>query len=198
MDFDKYLEIKEKHGQVSSWALWLKGKTKADTSDISLFINPSDDMIKKIHTEYIFVGLNISGPIPRDRPFGNFHGGRNDYWLRDAIKDTPLVGSYMTDILKFHVDPNSTSVIKYFKNKQEELDTHIIKFKQELLDIGANKDSKLIALGNDAFSILKNANLENPILKLKHYAYRQRKGENKAISYRNEVQDLLELKSTMN
>ena len=191
MNYSTFEKIKKTYGRVSSWALWRAGKTISDTSNISLFINPSKDTLQTLHVNYIFVGLNISGPISQDKPFGNFHGGRNDYWLRDAIRDTQLVGSYMTDILKFHVDPNSNSVVKYFRENKADLNKHVIKFRQELEDIGANKCSTLIALGNDTFSILNSASLENPILKLKHYAYRQKRGENKALTYRNEVKELL-------
>ena len=165
---DIYKKIKKKYGQVGSWAIWSNSKS-SDTSDLEIF-KSEEKYIKKLHTNFIFVGLNISQPIDIKRPFGNFHGGRRDFMLRDAIEGSPLVGSYMTDIIKFYENKNSRYVLKYFKKNDKELIKHISLFKKELNYIGATDKTILIALGNGTYEILKNANLVFKVSKLTHYS----------------------------
>jgi len=192
MDLDTFDQLKRKYGQVGSWAMWSDcRKSRSDTSDVSFFDLPSKQFLATLHSDFVFVALNVSKPISKDRPFGNFHGGRNDYWLRDAISGTALEGSYMTDIIKLHPDSKSSSVIRHFRNNKKELRIHFDSFLEEMSDVRLGRDSLLIALGNDAFSLLSNIPLDNPIAKLRHYAFRHKKGEDKASSYREEVLDLL-------
>ena len=106
MKINTFEILKKKYGRVASWAIWSASQS-SDTSDISMFEGDSlVDSIKIMNTRFVFVGLNISGPIDVCRPFGNFHGGKRDFMLRDAIKDTVLEGAYMTDIIKLHPDKN--------------------------------------------------------------------------------------------
>jgi len=176
MDLITFENLKKEYGAVASWAIWADS-TGGDTSDLSIFEDSSlSDSIKIMHTKFIFVALNISKPIDANRPFGNFHGGRRDFMLRNAIKDTPLEGAYMTDIIKFHPDLHSSSVTKYFRF-----------FLEEIKAVGALDDTTLVALGNDAFTLLQSTGTNLKILKLTHYS----KPSLSAIDYKKEAHDLL-------
>ena len=163
-------KIKKKYGQVGSWALWSDSKT-SDTSDLSIFdTDKNPTVLTKLHTRAVFVALNISGPIDKSRPFGNFHGGKRDFMLRDAIKHTSLEGAYMTDIIKFHPEVRSTEVARFFKDNPDKLNHHFSYFREELRDIGSTPDSYIVALGKLTHALVRQANLPNPLLKLTHYA----------------------------
>jgi len=187
MDLITFENLKKEYGAVASWAIWADS-TGGDTSDLSIFEDSSlSDSIKIMHTKFIFVALNISKPIDANRPFGNFHGGRRDFMLRNAIKDTPLEGAYMTDIIKFHPDLHSSSVTKYFKQNPDKLTGHFRFFLEEIKAVGALDDTTLVALGNDAFTLLQSTGTNLKILKLTHYS----KPSLSAIDYKKEAHDLL-------
>lgn len=186
MKINTFEILKKKYGRVASWAIWADSQS-SDTSDISMFEGDSlVDSIKIMNTRFVFVALNISGPIDVCKPFGNFHGGKRDFMLRDAIKDTVLEGAYMTDIIKFHPDKNASSVTRYFKNNPEKLAEHFNTFIDEIDLLGASRDSVLIALGNDAHALLERTGTSLKIVKLTHYAAQIKKSD-----YRQEVKDLL-------
>jgi len=182
MHIKKYEELKEKYGHVASWAIWTNN-SDANTSDLTAL----EDNLKKLHVRTIFVALNISG-TESDYPktFCNFHGGKRDFMLRDAIKNTALEGSYITDILKFFPETDSTKVKRYFKENSNELNAHIEYFLQEMKDVGANENTLLIALGDAAFEILQQAQIEFTIAKITHYSAPISK-----IDYRNEVLSII-------
>ena len=186
MNIHTFEILKKKYGRVGSWAIWADSQS-SDTSDISMFEGDSlVDSIKIMNTRFVFVALNISGPIDVCKPFGNFHGGKRDFMLRDAIKDTVLEGAYMTDIIKLHPDKNASSVTSYFKNNPEKLAEHFNTFIDEIDLLGASRDSVLIALGNDAHALLERTGTSLKIVKLTHYAAQIKKSD-----YRQEVKDLL-------
>lgn len=172
--------IRAKYGGVASWALWSTTQN-SDTSDTSIFeLSQSNSNLGRLHSNVVFVALNISGQIKI--PFGNFHGGKRDFMLRDAVKDTPLEGAYMTDLIKNYEDKNATSVVRYFKGHPSEFEQHVINFLEEVRDVCTTKDPALIALGNGVFELLTKANIDLHVHKLTHYSATISK-----LKYRDEV-----------
>jgi hypothetical protein len=184
INIQKYRAIKAKYGHVASWALWSESAS-SDTSDIEMF----DDHLVPLdflHARFVFVGLNISQPIAASRPFGNFHGGKRDFMLRDAIEGTSLEGAYMTDLIKLFPDPSAASVVKHFKKSPHQLNFHLTGLRSELNDVGSDDETTLIALGNDCFKFLCEHVRDRCVVKLTHYAATISK-----VKYRDEVNSIL-------
>jgi hypothetical protein len=185
---NKFEEIKEKYGFWSSWALWAEvGETpKSNVGDLSIF--EGDEFLSHLNTEFILVGLNIAR-ADIEKPLANFHSPLSraqDYKIRYAVKDTPLWGAYMTDVIKDFNEVDSGKLVTYLKkNKQFEID-NIQVFKKEVGDLGAEK-SILLALGDATYDILARNITEFKVLKLKHYSHYMSKEK-----YREEVLVLLE------
>jgi len=166
--------IKEKYGNVSSWALWAtseNSKTKLGMDDISFFENPSDTVLDVLNPNIVLVGLNISERI--ERIFGNFHPtstNAQDYKTRFALQGTMFWGAYMTDIIKSFEEKISGNLMKYLQeNKEFEKEMSKV-FEQELRDIGS-RNPILIAFGNDTYRILKrNLGSQYTIYKVPHYS----------------------------
>ena len=185
MNLQSFGKIKKLYGSVASWAVW-RDVENSDTSDLSLFDEESiNSILPKLHTRFVLVALNISGPL--DKPLSNFHGGRRDFMLRDAIKDTVIEGSYMTDLIKDHEDKKASSVVSYFKNNKNAFDEHIRNFQIELDAVGATRDSVLVALGSDVHRLLVSASLPYRVERLTHYSARTIGKE----AYRHEVERLI-------
>lgn len=141
--------IKQEYGCMSSWAIW-------------------EEMLPHLmHTNTIFVGYNISKKIMT--PFGNFHEGKNDYRIKDAIRGTLFEGSYMTDIIKDFEEKSSNNMQQYLKEHPEFLKENIRSFMNELEFIGA-KNPILIAFGNNCYTLLKTHLPTYNILKVLHYS----------------------------
>lgn len=165
-------QIEQKYGHYASFAVYANidpsQKPKfavGDTTPIYTF--------EKLHTNFIFVGLNMSGKGTIDRPFANFHNSKhtsNDYKIRYATQNTIFEGSYMTDIIKDYEEVMSKNVMKYVRHHPEILLENIETFKTELSDIGSN-DPILIAFGNDAYKILSTFfGITHTIFKINHYS----------------------------
>jgi hypothetical protein len=189
MDFNKkkniYNKINEKYGYCGSWAVWNLNyeRPKDNMDDLTIFEN--DEIINDLNFKYIIVGLNISKEIKIK--LSNFHGKNGDvYKLRYGIQDSKLYGSYMTDIIKYHVDAKSTNVIKDLKNNEDIMLKNINIFKQEIKDLEI-EEPILISLGNGVDKILNKYLKEYKIIKIKHYAAFINK-EN----YRKEIMDIIQ------
>jgi len=169
---DRLKDIKKECGDRASWALWKdkneKGKEKSNMGDTTIFDTSSD----LLNPNIVFVGLNISKKI--EIPFANFHSTSpraNDYKIRYALKDTPLWGGYMTDIIKDYEEKASGTVMKYVKNNPEFLQQNIKSFEEELQFIGSNQPI-IIAFGNDCYDLLKkNLKCADKVYKISHYSY---------------------------
>lgn len=184
MELDHFVEIKSLYGAVASWALWAESD-RGDTSDLSIFdATPQNEKIKRLHSKFVFVALNISGPLRQ--PFSNFHGGKRDFMLRDALLGTVLEGAYITDLIKNYEDKSASSVVSHFKKNQDALSAHLRSFVQELDVIGANNETVLISLGNGVFDLLSDCSLPYRVRKMTHYAAPVSK-----LAYRKEATDLL-------
>jgi len=167
---DKFTKIEKKYGHYASWAIWSEeGEKPKSNMDTKVFKNLS--IFGKLHTNFILVALNISRPI--ETPFGNFHPNYSeatDYKTRFAIKNTPLWGSYMTDIIKDFEELSSGNMMSYLKENQDFEKENIQSFLDELYFI-ETVNPTLIAIGSDSYNIIKR-NLSNKfkVIKIPHYA----------------------------
>jgi hypothetical protein len=169
-----YNKIKEKYGNISSWALWSEQsnmKSKLGMGDISFFETPTEITLNLLNPNIILVGLNISEKI--ERVFGNFHPDKTsgqDYKTRFALHGTMFWGGYMTDIIKSYEEKISGNLMKYLSKNKEFEKENIKAFEQELIDIGS-QDTIIIAFGNDSYNILKrNLKDKYKIYKVPHYS----------------------------
>ncbi|MCA9767046.1 MAG: hypothetical protein KC455_11590 [Carnobacterium sp.] len=188
-----YEDLNREYGKVASWSLWAEvGETPtSNTGDMSLFLDR--EILKKLRNDLVFVALNAS--VHEDRKdsytgsWANFHSDDNkaqrDFKLRYALVNTPFEGQYITDVIKNHPDKNSAAVIKYVEEHPETATENIKVLKKELTILGGNP--VIIALGQDAYNILKNNLDENDtLLLMTHYSdYRNKE------SLRVEAIDLL-------
>jgi len=171
---DTYNKIKEKYGNISSWALWTEhtdNKSKSGMGDITFFENPSHITLDLLNPNIVLVGLNISEKITR--VFGNFHPDKSsaqDYKTRFAVQGTMFWGAYMTDIIKSYEEKISCNLMKYLSNNKDFEKENVKMFEQELLDIGS-QNTIIVAFGNDSFNILKrNLKDKYKIYKVPHYS----------------------------
>jgi len=172
MDLIEYEKIKSKYGSMSSWAIWSdQGENiKSNMGDISFFENPTITTLKLLNPNIILVGLNISKHIPK--LFSNFHpdySSAQDYKTRYALKNTMFYGAYMTDIIKDFEEKVSGNLMKYLRKNKTFEKENIVKFEQELVDIGSNSPI-IIAFGNDSYKILKRNFKHYKIYKVSHYS----------------------------
>ena len=169
---DNFNLIKEKYGLHASWAVWAEetDTPKSNMEDLSVFND--ENILIELKPNIVLVGLNFSVSGVVQKPFQNFHGkGGGAFKIRFALKDTPLWGAYMTDIIKDFPEKESNNVMKYLNDHPSIIADNIISFEQELVDIGAI-NPLLICFGNDSFNILKN-NLGSKyhIKKVTHYSH---------------------------
>lgn len=172
MDYQKYLEIKEKYGKHASWAIWSDGdgsSIKSNMDDVSFFDDKG--IYKKLNPNIIMVGLNISATFDT-KPFQNFHGKIGGaYKLRYATKDTPYWGAYLTDIIKDFPEAESNKAMSFLRKNPKIIDQNIDSFLQEIDDIGS-ENPKIFAFGNDVYNILDSILNKNfTLYKLFHYTY---------------------------
>ncbi len=167
---DKFKKIRNKYGMYSSWAIWSEeGITPKSNMCSKIF--ESEDTIKYLHSRYVLVGLNISRPL--EKKFSNFHpdySEAQDYKTRYALKNTPLWGAYMTDIIKDFEEVVSGKMMKYLRENPEFEKTNISTFQKELNFVSTSQPI-LVAIGKDSYSILKrNLKEDFKIIKIPHYA----------------------------
>ena len=125
---EKLKELSEKYGSHSSWAIW----NDQDITDLSV-IEPNH---MTLQDKVVMVGLNLSAEI--DKPWQNFHNGRNDYKLRQAFNDSSYRGAYMTDLIKDHVNPKSNDVLNQLT--EEALQDNFDLFYEEMEALGVTVD----------------------------------------------------------
>ncbi|HNO71524.1 MAG TPA: hypothetical protein PKO16_07135 [Bacteroidia bacterium] len=139
----QFQNITEKYGRYGGWAIWdfvrsrvLEASTDCVYSNISL-----------LNSKHIIVGLNVSASINGN--WRNFRGGKHDRKLKYAFNDTFLRGSYITDLYKDIIDPDSLSFHNKIKGEKEIIQQHVDSFVQEMSDIGANSETIYIVLGTE-------------------------------------------------
>ena len=191
MDIKRFNTIKEKYQYYASWAVWAEGELPMqNVGDLSV-LDPTlnTQLLEQLNPNIVLVALNIASD-DIDEPWGNFHSGwhhAQDYKIRYAVRDTPLWGAYMTDIIKDHPELVAANVHAHLAHNPDVLHQNVENFKQELKDIGAEKP-KLIAFGNVVHDILiDNLADEFEIFSIRHYSHFMN-----TDSYRNEVLELCE------
>ena len=128
--------------------------------------------MREVNPDIILVGLNISrGSITK--PLANFHDPRTeatDYKIRFALRNTPLWGAYMTDIIKDYNEKESGKVATYLRENSAFEASNVRLFRQELADLGCARPT-IITFGNDAYRVLaRNLGTEYRVSKIPHYA----------------------------
>jgi hypothetical protein len=175
MNEKDFYSIKKKLGYCGSWAIWseVKDTPKSNMGDLSL-LDPSinKNLLNEVNPNIIFVALNFSRETVMEE-FANFHDGRHisqDYKIRYALKGTKLWGGYMTDIIKNFPEKSSSKMMSFLK-KDKKLEIENCQIFTEELSLLKSHQPKIIAFGNDAFSILQR-NFKNKfdIVKVPHYA----------------------------
>jgi len=189
LSIEVFEKLKNKYGYYSSWAVWAvqTDKPKSNMEDLSIFEN--EEILKTLNPEIILVALNFSVDI-EIKTWENFHGKNGEvYKLRYALKNTPLWGAYITDIIVGHVDPSANSMMRYLKDHPDLVIENIKRFENEIKDLNV-VNPILYALGNDVFEILiNNLSGKYTIKQIPHYASRVSKE-----IYKDKVWKQLQLK----
>jgi len=177
MKFEKFKFLKEKYGQVASWAIWSRQGNNPpmfNMGDLTI-LDPQQnpDVLSELKPDIVFVGLNVSRNIGDLEPFSNFHPNYHnaqDYKLRNALYHTELWGGYITDIIKDYPELHGQNVMSFLNDNPDVERKNIETFREELKDLGTENPT-IIALGNDAYKILTR-NLEDTftIVKVTHYS----------------------------
>lgn len=189
IDQAKFKSIRKKYGKYSSWAIWAEegDKPKSNIGDLSIFdLEKDNSFLQYLNPKIILVGLNISRPV---EVLSNFHDSRpvsQDFKIRYALKDTPLWGAYMTDIIKDFQQKAGSKVMKYLNSNPSFEEENVKTFRVEINDLGVGNPT-IIAFGEDVYKILeRNFKKEYTIHKIPHYSMQISK-EN----YRVEVKSIL-------
>ncbi len=171
---ETFQSIRESYGHCASWAVWadVGNSPKSGIGDLSV-LNPARNptLLDILHTEVVFLGLNISRRI--EKPFGNFHDVRPmgmDFKLRYALQNTQLWGAYMTDIIKDFEEKASGKLMQYLRSNPGFEKMNLDSLKSELNLLGC-KSPTLIAIGKDAEKIaVRNLGNNYRIIGIPHYA----------------------------
>jgi hypothetical protein len=176
----KFNEIRECYGYQASWAVWADAREGAPPTDnvgnIKFFDHSS--ILSVLNPRIVIVGLNIS----RDdiaEPFANFHsplGRAKDYKLRYALKDTPLWGAYMTDILKDIEEVKTENVLRMLQKSPQIENENVQSFLQEISSlVNGYGDPLIVAMGQATYSILKRnfkrLSIDYDVIKIQHYSH---------------------------
>jgi len=187
-----YNDIANRYGKVASWAVWAKAgdKPKSNISDMEIFdLKKNPSILEILRTDVVMVALNFSRKVEMNEPFLNFHDSNphgQDYKIRFAFEGTDFYGSYMTDIIKDFPMLSSKDVLKYLKNKPDEISKQINAFREELTFIGSGKPI-ILAFGRDAFNILEN-NMDksewSELIAITHYSHQISKENYRADTHK--------------
>ena len=186
---NNYIKLRDQFWDVASWAVWdpqTSNAPKSNVGSLKCFNDPN--LLDKLNTGFVFVGLNGSGKheayLEHSTPWYNFHSSSprgNDFKLRYALSGTSLWGSYITDIIKYYPEVDSKKVVKYARNNPEVLQNNINIFKEELKLLGDKPI--IVALGTETYKFIrKYLDKEFTVIKVPHYSHQISK-EN----YRKEV-----------
>jgi hypothetical protein len=171
--------IKQKYGDVASWAVWedVGVKPKSNMGHLNIFdFQKNPALLKVLKNNVVMIGLNISRPVLPTEPFKNFHDlnpSANDFKIRYAFRDTEFYGAYMTDVIKNLEIKDSSNVKIHLKRNPKLIQENISMLREELSDLHANK-LILLAFGVFTYDLL-NSNLRkdeySKLIKLTHYSH---------------------------
>ena len=172
ISIEKFEKIKEKYGFVASWAIWaeVEDTPKSKVSDLTIFNNYK--ILESLNPKVILVGLNISRD-DIEKPLANFHSPLSkaqDFKLRFALKNTPIWGAYITDIIKGVDEVNSGNLLNYLKKNKDFEKENIKKFLKEVDDLEV-VDPLIIAMGFSTYRILKRNLPQFRIIRITHYSH---------------------------
>lgn len=193
---EKYQFIQDKWGQYASWAIWREispyNKPKARIGDLSIF-EASPELLDTLRTDIVLVALNAADRDIPEKPFSPFHDSNPramDFKMRYAFQDTPLWGSYLTDLFHNLRETNSGKVNRYLLQHPDYTLQQIERFKKEMQDISeTTRKPVLIALGKKVKELLNQyLGDEFVIYELPHYSF---SGINKE-EYRKATLDLIQ------
>ena len=187
-------KIREEFGLCGSWAIWTApgDSPKSNTGDMAWADDPS--LNEKVGTGFVFVGLNWAGGHGDQNKSGtikwkDFHSDyqyQNDYKLRFALSGTKYWGSYITDIIKYYPETDSSKVVALLKRNPEIVKKNVADFERELYLLG-EQNPILVAMGSASYNVLQTyLGDKYKIVQIKHYSYTISK-EN----YREEVLGVL-------
>lgn len=182
-----YDSLKNKYGNVASWTLWAPANPNSKKSNTELLdVFDDSELLNKLNAKYVFVALNAANHTCKldsqnstnYNCWKNFHSAyryQNDYKIRTATQGTRFEGSYITDIIKYHVETDSKKVKAAIRSNPGILTDNLVYMQDELDALQASNDEKkpiLIALGNDVYRLLmKHFHKKGyRVEKVKHYA----------------------------
>ena len=198
-DIKKYCE-KEGINNLVGWAMWNEDENKLD--DLSMFDEPNlKETLTRLKDDIVIMGLNPSSSAnTREKTWAGFHnkhqGGR-DFWLREMIKQIPVLeGAYMTDVFKF-IESNAKIVKEEVKDDNKRRKQFDI-LEEELNLLG--DILTIILIGNDAekyFRMFEKEKMKignHHVYKIPHYSQYTKNERGTLIdTYIAEVQDKLKL-----
>lgn len=171
--------IKQKYGDVASWAVWedVGVKPKSNMGHLNIFdLQKNPTLLEVLKSNVVMLGLNFSRPVVPTEPFKNFHDlspRANDFKIRYAFRGTEFYGAYMTDVIKNLEMKDSGDVKALLKKNTNLIQENISVLREELSDLHANKPI-LLAFGVDAYNFLIN-NLRkdeySKLIRLTHYSH---------------------------
>ena len=190
--------IKQKYGDVASWAVWedVGVKPKSNMGHLNIFdFQKNPALLEVLKNNVVMVGLNFSRPVLPTEPFKNFHDlnpRANDFKIRYAFRETEFYGAYMTDVIKNLEMKDSHDVKVHLKRNTNLIQEDISMLREEFSDLHANKPI-LLAFGVDAYNLLNN-NLRkdeySKLIRLTHYSHQISK-ENYKKEVFGQIQDTL-------
>ena len=175
-----YDELEKQYRANSSLVLWENTddwKTKDDSiKDTTSVVNAlKADTYNK---DFIFVALNPATDPEENTPsWSNFHSGESgskDHMLRYALHGTRYWGAFITDLLYDIPGRESKDVLtEYNKKTDEEKHGYIERIRKIRNTI--NKTAIIIAIGSDAYELLKERlddKEQECLKKITHFSFR--------------------------
>ena len=170
---EEFNNLTNSFGSYGSWAIWSNAKSRSAEK----LTNPIFENIGLLNSKHVIIGLNISKPVST---WGNFRGGTHDRKLKYAFNDTELKGSYMTDLFKDVVNPNSVSFFKYIEAQPHLIQQNVELFKKEMSAIKITTDTTFILMGTETsyLAILYNKyfRIHFPHVKVIHHRHYSSRG----------------------
>jgi hypothetical protein len=155
---EQFALIRRKHGQYASWAVWAApgARPTSNVGDMrALDPEANPELLAVLNPVVVMLGLNISRPVLE--PLSNFHDKRpqaKDYKIRFAFEGTRFYGAYMTDVLKFFVEAESSKVMSTVRQRSDILERSAATLREEFRDLGPGKP-EIIAFGANATSLAR-------------------------------------------
>ena len=165
--------IREEYGEYASWAIWAENDDYTggvEGMDVDIFQNVSMEILSELNPNFVLLGLNWS--TGRPGILMNFHSRDSNIGkLRYAIRNSPLHGAYMTDLIKNRSEPNSKELMKYLRLNPEVEEENVRSFEKEISMLGVERPI-IIANGKYVYQILERNGLIDryKIIKVTHYS----------------------------